>query len=207
MSISHKPARSALLKRMYLRARPQGAGFRRFIAFSLWRALSMPPRGMPLALCEGRSVRDDEGTRNTKGVDVEVIPTGEALFAPIEGEEKHDRGPPFSTTRRSTAGWYFPDMTPEEVLFIKLYDSDHHTAWRCPHTAFRDCDFRADARRTTLDGVPRRGLLLKPLARCASVQLQAGHLPGSGPSPSHASSAVAADAKVARPLCRPLLSG
>jgi hypothetical protein len=36
-------------------------------------------------------------------------------------------------------------MTPDEVIFIKLYDSDHRRAWRCPHTAFRDST-RADAR-------------------------------------------------------------
>src|SRR2546430_10072361 len=59
-------------------AHPEGAGYRRFIAFSLWRVLSAPPQDMPLALCEGRSVRDDEGTHNTK-VDVAEIPTGDAL--------------------------------------------------------------------------------------------------------------------------------
>ena len=48
--------------------------------------LSPPPQDMPLALCDGRSVRDDEGTPNTK-VDVDEIPVGDALFAPIEGEE------------------------------------------------------------------------------------------------------------------------
>jgi len=36
-------------------------------------------------------------------------------------------------------------MTANEVIFIKLYDSDHRTAWRCPHTAFRDHS-RPDAR-------------------------------------------------------------
>ena len=42
--------------------------------------------------------------------------------------------------------WYFPDMEPDEVIFIKFYDSDHGKAWRCPHTAFRDTT-RPDARR------------------------------------------------------------
>jgi hypothetical protein len=132
-----------IAQRMYVRARPQGAGYRRFMAFSLWRALSPPPQDMPLALCEGRSVRDDEGTHNTK-VDVDVIPTGEALFAPIEGEENMAAATIFHHSSQHR-WWYFPDMTPEEVLFIKLYDSDHRTAWRCPHTAFRDTT-RVDAR-------------------------------------------------------------
>jgi hypothetical protein len=67
---------------IYRKAHPNGPGYRRFIAFSLWRALSPPPQDMPLALCEGGSVRDDEGTRNTK-VDVTEIPAGDALYAPI----------------------------------------------------------------------------------------------------------------------------
>lgn len=127
---------------LYKKANPQGPGFRRFIAFSLWRALSAPPQDMPLALCEGRSVRDEEGTHNTK-VDVNEIPTGEALFAPIEGEENMSAATIFHHSP-DHRWWYFPDMTPDEVVFIKFYDSDHRTAWRCPHTAFRDSS-RPDA--------------------------------------------------------------
>jgi hypothetical protein len=122
--------------RLYRRERPQGSGYRRFLAFSLWRALSPPPQDMPLALCEGRSVRDDEGTHNTK-VDVDEIPTGEALFAPIKGEEDMTAATIFHHSP-DHRWWYFRDMTPDEVVLIKFYDSDHSTAWRCPHTAFRD---------------------------------------------------------------------
>jgi hypothetical protein len=127
---------------LYKKANPAGPGYHRFIAFSLWRALSPPPQDMPLALCEGRSVRDDEGTHNTK-VDVNEIPTGDALFAPIEGEENMAAATIFHHSP-DHRWWYFPDMTPDEVIFIKFYDSDHRTAWRCPHTAFRDSS-RPDA--------------------------------------------------------------
>jgi hypothetical protein len=126
----------------YKKANPDGPGYSRFICFSLWRALSPPPQDMPLALCEGRSVRDDEGTHNTK-VDVNEIPTGDALFAPIEGEENMAAATIFHHSP-DHRWWYFPDMTPDEVIFIKFYDSDHRTAWRCPHTAFRDSS-RPDA--------------------------------------------------------------
>ncbi len=132
-----------IAERLYRAAHPAGPGYRRFIAFSLWRALSAPPQDMPVALCEGRSVRDDEGTHNTK-VDVAEIPTGEALYAPIEGEENMAAATIFHYSP-AHRWWYFPDMTPEEVIFIKFYDSDHGTAWRCPHTAFRD-HTRPDAR-------------------------------------------------------------
>lgn len=131
-----------LAEMLYRKARPDGAGYDRFICFSLWRALSPPPQDMPLALCEGGSVRDDEGTHNTK-VDVDVIPTGDALFAPIPGEEGMVAATIFrhSPTHR---WWYFPDMTADDVIFIKFHDSDHSLAWRAPHTAFRDTS-RPDA--------------------------------------------------------------
>lgn len=128
---------------LYRKFHPDGAGYRRFIAFSLWRALSPAPQDTPLALCEGRSVRDDEGTHNTK-VDVDEIPTGDALFAPIEGEENMAAATIFHHSP-DHRWWYFPDMDSDEVVFIKFYDSDHRTAWRCPHTAFRDTT-RPDAR-------------------------------------------------------------
>ena len=131
-----------LAEMLYRKARPDGAGYDRFICFSLWRALSPPPQDMPLALCEGGSVRDDEGTHNTK-VDVDVIPTGDALFAPIPGEEDMVAATIFRHSP-DHRWWYFPDMTADEVIFIKFHDSDHSRAWRAPHTAFRDTS-RPDA--------------------------------------------------------------
>jgi hypothetical protein len=139
---------------IYRKAQPNGPGYQRFIAFSLWRALSPPPQDMPLALCEGGSVRDDEGTHNTK-VDVAEIPTGDALYAPIEGEENMAAATIFHHSP-GHRWWYFPDMQPDEVIFIKFYDSDHSKAWRCPHTAFRDT--------TRPDAVPRRSIEFRAMA-------------------------------------------
>jgi len=146
---SHKVA-----ERMYRHARPDGAGYDRFICFSLWRALSPPPQDMPLALCEAGSVRDDEGTANTK-IDVDVIPTGDALFAPIPGEEDMIAATIFHHSP-DHRWWYFPDMTADEVLLIKFHDSDHSRAWRCPHTAFVD--------RSRSDAVERRSIEFRGVA-------------------------------------------
>lgn len=129
-------------ERMYRHARPHGAGYDRFICFSLWRAISPPPQDMPLALCEAGSVRDDEGTHNTK-IDVDAIPTGDALFAPILGEEDMVAATIFHHSP-DHRWWYYPDMTVDEAIFITFHDSDHSRAWRCPHTAFRDTS-RPDA--------------------------------------------------------------
>jgi hypothetical protein len=131
-----------LAERIYRSRRPDGAGFDRFICFSLWRALTPPPQNMPLALCEAGSVRDDEGTHNTK-VDVDVLPVGDAMFADVPGEEDMLAATIFRYSP-DHRWWYFPDMTVDEVIFIKFYDSDHSKGWRAPHTAFRDTS-RPDA--------------------------------------------------------------
>lgn len=127
---------------LYRKERPEGAGYDRFISFSLWRVLSPPPQDMPLALCEAGSVRDDEGTQNTK-VDVDEIPTGDALWADIPGEEDMAAATIFHHSP-DHRWWFFPDMELDEVILIKFHDSDHSRAWRCPHTAFRDTS-RPDA--------------------------------------------------------------
>ena len=139
---------------IYKGSQPDGPGYDRFICFSLWRPLSPPPQDMPLALCEGGSVRDDEGTANTK-VDVDVIPTGDALFAPIPGEEDMAAATIFHHSP-DHRWWYFPDMTDDEVIFIKFHDSDHSRAWRAPHTAFRDTSRR--------DAVERRSMEFRGVA-------------------------------------------
>lgn len=141
-------------ERMYRIARPQGAGYDRFICFSFWRALSPPPQDMPLALCEAGSVRDDEGTANTK-IDVDVIPTGDALFAPIPGEEDMVAATIFHHSP-DHRWWYYPDMKADEALLIKFHDSDHSRAWRCAHTAFVD--------RSRPDAVERRSMEFRGVA-------------------------------------------
>ncbi len=128
---------------------PDGPGYSRAISFSLWRCLSDAPQDWPLALCEGPSVREEEGTHNTK-VDVDVLPEGDAMFADIPGEEDMAAATIFYHAPNHK-WWYFPDMTPDEVIFIKFNDSDKSGAWRAPHTAFHDTT-RPDAKiRTSME--------------------------------------------------------
>jgi len=125
-----------LARRLYDNAMPDGPGYDRFISFSLWRTFSPPPQDWPLALCDARSVGDDEGVANVK-VDVDELPEGDALFAEIPNEDQL----PAATIFHHSAEhrwWYYPEMTPDEVIFIKFHDSDHQRAWRAPHTAFPD---------------------------------------------------------------------
>lgn len=120
---------------VYRKARPDGPGFRRFIVTSFWRTYSPPPQDCALALCDGRSVRDDEGTTNVLWV-VDRIPQGEAMFAPMDD----DKQPAAHIFRHNPdhRWWYFSNMVREEALLFKFHDSDRSGAWRVPHTAFWD---------------------------------------------------------------------
>jgi len=123
-------------KMLYEKHVPGGAGFRRFVATSCWRAFSAPPQDWPLAVCDGNSVDPAEGVKNTMVI-VDALPVSDAISDELPGED----GLPaasvfhFSPTHR---WWYYPNMTRDEVLLLKFHDSDHSTAWRTPHTSFHD---------------------------------------------------------------------
>lgn len=110
--------------------------FSRFIASSLWRPFSPPPQDWPLAVCDGTSVRDDEGVPNVM-VRVAALPDPDNIPATCEDEDKLPAASIFHFSPRHR-WWYFPDMTRDEVLLVKFHDSDHSKAWRAPHTSFRD---------------------------------------------------------------------
>ena len=120
----------------YRTAFPGGPGYSRFIATSLWRTFSPPPQDCPLALCDGRSLADDEGVRNTLHI-VDEMPSEEDMVRPMEGEDERLAA---SVFRHSPAHrwWYFSNMHRDEALLFKFFDSDQSVAWRCPHTAFWD---------------------------------------------------------------------
>jgi hypothetical protein len=113
-----------------------GPAYSRFIASSLWRPFSAPPQDWPLALCDGSSVEDDEGVPNVM-VRVTELPDPHHIPEHCEDEDQLPAASVFHFSPKHR-WWYFPDMTREEVLLVKFYDSDHSKAWRSPHTAFRD---------------------------------------------------------------------
>ena len=125
-------------KAMYERVRPGGPGYKRFIYTSFWRTFSEPPQECPLAVCDHRTVGDDEGVPNVMYV-VDKIPEGEAMFAPMPDDKQMAA----AIFRHSPAHrwWYFSNMTRDEAILLKFHDSDHSVAWRTPHTAFWDPSF------------------------------------------------------------------
>ncbi len=125
-------------RRIYAQARPNGPGFKRFIYSSFWRAFSEPPQDCPLAVCDHRSVGDDEGVPNVMYV-VDEIPPKEEWLGPMPDAEKPAAA--IFHYNPNHRWWYFSNMTRDEALMIKFHDSDHSVAWRVPHTAFWDPSF------------------------------------------------------------------
>ena len=137
---------------VYAQHFPDGPGYRRAVATSVWRVFSPPPQDWPLAVCDFRSVRDDEGLDNQLYF-VDRIPEDplgdlDRTRGDVSGSEFR-----FSPEHR---WWYFPDMTRDEVLFFTFHDTDHDRAWRVIHTAFRDP--------TVATAVPRHSIEFRTFA-------------------------------------------
>jgi hypothetical protein len=118
---------------------PDGPGYKRFLIASYWRTFSPPPQDVPLALCDGRTSFGGEEKSNTLFV-VDEFPTGDALIAPVDGEDQMLAASIFSH-HPGHRWWYFSNMQKEDILLFKFHDSDHSVTWRCPHTAFVDPSF------------------------------------------------------------------
>jgi hypothetical protein len=116
--------------------------FKRYLYMSFWRTFSPPPQDYPLALCDGNSVGDDEGTPNTMFV-VDEIPAREEMLRPMPDEDKAIAAAIFRHHPRHR-WWYFSNMTRDEVLLFVFHDSRRVRPWRVPHTAFHDIS-RPDA--------------------------------------------------------------
>ncbi len=144
------PDRADRVARMaYERAFPNGKGYSRYIYASFWRAFSEPPQDVPLAVCDARSVRPDEGTTNTLFI-VDKIPDEAEALKPMPNE---DTVPGAAIFRYSPdhRWWYFSNMVRDEALLIKFHDSDRSRAWRTPHTAFHDPSFPGAKIRSSIE--------------------------------------------------------
>ncbi|MFC3229011.1 CmcJ/NvfI family oxidoreductase [Marinibaculum pumilum] len=113
----------------------------RFGIVNLWRPFGGPVEMAPLAIVDGGSLDP-----------ADLVPT-DLVYRDRVGEV-------FSLTWSPGQRWlYVPDMTPEEALLIKTYDSDPDAPVRyVPHTAFDDPDTRPGA-------APRRSIEVRALVR------------------------------------------
>jgi hypothetical protein len=97
------------------------ARHRRVRVFNVWRAITPPPQDVPLALCDQRTLDEADW----------VI--GETV------EPTMSEGAPYiaSLTNPAHRWFFFSDLTPDEAIVFKGYDSDPAEPFGCLHGAFR----------------------------------------------------------------------
>jgi hypothetical protein len=169
----HVDLHSAVIARRYARAHaksalPDPAAYRRALYTSLWRTFSPAPQDWPLALCDYRSVSDDEGVPNflfRVSALPDVSPDRDDLPGGLLPDEVDERllDAAGAESAASVFAWrpghrwfYFPSMQPDEAVLIKLHDTDRSVAWRAPHTSFGDPE--------AIGAHPRRSVELRSVA-------------------------------------------
>ena len=106
---------------------------------NLWRPIRGPVRDTPLAMCDGQTVAEGD------------LVASDLIYP-------NRRGETYSVKYNPNHRWfYFPDMTPDEAILLKCYDSatDGRTRFG-PHTAFVDPA-------TPVDAAPRESIELRTL--------------------------------------------
>jgi hypothetical protein len=111
--------------------------YRRVVIYQTWRAVSRPPHDYPLALTDGRSVKPDR-------------------FVPMENYHGLGGGERFGENRLGTYDpdhewYYFSEMTADELLVFKAYDTDFGSRQNVLHTGF-------DNRPNVTDASPRESV-------------------------------------------------
>lgn len=107
--------------------------YSRYVMMQAWRVLTPPPQDMPLAICDGRSVGLED-----------MIPLEFSGPKGSRNELVHSRACRFNPRHE----WYFfPNMSVDEVIIFKGFDSDSPDAMNAMHTAIDDT--------TVVEAVPR----------------------------------------------------
>lgn len=112
---------------------------RRHGIINVWRPIGAPVHNWPLALCDARTISPDD-----------LIPS-DLVYPDKVGET-------YAFAANAQHRWtYFPELTPEEVLLLKIYDSRADGRARLTaHTAFDDPTSAPDA-------PPRRSIEVRSL--------------------------------------------
>lgn len=110
--------------------------YSRLLVVSSWRCFSPSPQDWPLAVMDSRSLGDEEGIINTL-VYQDQLPDFDNLPPLLEGDTCKVVGEgTIFPHKESQQWWYFSHMNRDELLILKLNDSDEGRAWRAPHSAF-----------------------------------------------------------------------
>jgi hypothetical protein len=99
----------------------------RFAIVNLWRPIRGPLLDAPLAVCDARSIAQED------------LVASDLVFRDRVGET-------YAVTYNPEQRWYYyPRMTKDEALLLKCYDSATDVARFAPHTAFDDPTTPPDA--------------------------------------------------------------
>ncbi len=103
--------------------KPEGSTPQRFAHYNVWRALSVPPQDVPLAVCDARSVAAAD------------LIAADAVFDEPDKPEWSFEG--LVVAHNPARQWmYYPNMHAGEALIFKTFDSDPTRATCVPHVAF-----------------------------------------------------------------------
>lgn len=92
----------------------------RAAVINVWRPIAHAARDWPLAVADARSVSPDD------------LIASDLLFP-------HRTGETYGVAHSPAQRWYYtPDLSPDEVLLLKCWDSDERVARFTPHTGFED---------------------------------------------------------------------
>jgi hypothetical protein len=111
--------------------------YSRYVLYQSWRVLSDPPQDFPLAICDGRTVRD-----------ADIVPIEYHMKAGARDVTYRSRGSRYSERHQ---WWYFPDMMIDETIVFKGFDSAFPDATKTLHTAFEDPTAHNPAPRASLE--------------------------------------------------------
>ncbi len=102
----------------------QPAPFSRYVMYQCWQVLSPPPQDFPLAMCDGRTVKPGD-----------MVPIEYHMKTPERDVIYQSSGARFSPRHD---WWYFPDMTPQELLVFIGFDSALGDDFKTLHVAIAD---------------------------------------------------------------------
>lgn len=126
------------------RSAPDGQSCVRVANYNVWRALSVPPQDVPLALCDARSVAAED------------LIKADAVFDEAGKPDWSFEG--LVVAHNPAHRWHwFSDMHITEALIFKTNDSDPSRAHHVPHVAF-------DHPSCPPDAVPRMSIEMRAMA-------------------------------------------
>jgi hypothetical protein len=106
--------------------------FSRLAVFNAWRVITPPPQDTPLAVCDARTASVDDS------YDLTAV-----LEEQPQAPQRHDIAIYAHSPRHEW--YYFSEMTPDELLVFKTFETDPARPYAVPHSAFDDSTFGSAA--------------------------------------------------------------